>query len=486
MRNNYQSNNLIKGAVILADFILLNIILLIFVKFTPLMDGWSRVATKIFILMCNFGMVLAQIRFSTIVFQRIVKASDMLQRIIMLVMAESLMTYLLMKALSVRVAVGKKLLMIGAVLFVVLLVSRIIERYAVRRFRIIGRNSRTVTFVGNDQELMNVYKELTADPTTGYRINGYYADAEMGEWTKTLTSDDHITADNKPEKTNLEELPKLGTVADLIKKLKNSELAADELYVSLSRRDKSLIRQISRLCDQRVVRFFYVPVSVESIGISLKREMLNDMEVFTTYANPLENPTRRLVKRTFDIIMSILFLIPIALLFPFIYAIIKIQSPGPVFFKQQRTGLDGKSFTMLKFRSMHVNDDADKVQATENDPRKFPFGNFMRKSNIDEFPQFWNVLRGDMSIVGPRPHMLAHTEQYSHLIDKYMVRHFVKPGVTGWAQVTGFRGETKELWQMEGRVKRDIWYMENWSLWLDIQIIWMTAKTVFIHDNKAY
>ena len=164
----------------------------------------------------------------------------------------------------------------------------------------------------------------------------------------------------------------------------------------------------------------------------------------------------------------------------------KIQSPGPLFFKQLRTGLDGKDFEMLKFRSMHVNADADKVQATENDPRKYPFGNFMRKANIDEFPQFWNVLKGDMSIVGPRPHMLAHTEQYSALIDKYMVRHFVKPGVTGWAQVTGFRGETKELWQMEGRVKRDIWYMEHWSIWLDIRIIWLTVKTIFVHDEHAY
>ena len=125
---------------------------------------------------------------------------------------------------------------------------------------------------------------------------------------------------------------------------------------------------------------------------------------------------------------------------------------------------------------MHVNKDADKVQATKDDPRKYPFGNFMRKANIDELPQFLNVLKGDMSIVGPRPHMLAHTEMYSHLIDKYMVRHFVKPGVTGWAQVTGYRGETKELWQMEGRVKRDIWYMEHWSIWLDIRIIWLTIK----------
>lgn len=148
--------------------------------------------------------------------------------------------------------------------------------------------------------------------------------------------------------------------------------------------------------------------------------------------------------------------------------------------------MNGKEFKCYKFRSMHINKDADKIQATENDPRKFAFGNIMRKMNIDELPQFWNVLIGTMSIVGPRPHMLLHTETYAKLIDKYMVRHFVKPGVTGWAQVTGFRGETKELWQMEERVKRDIWYIENWSIWLDLRIIWRTAKQLVIHDENAY
>jgi putative colanic acid biosynthesis UDP-glucose lipid carrier transferase len=176
----------------------------------------------------------------------------------------------------------------------------------------------------------------------------------------------------------------------------------------------------------------------------------------------------------------------VALTFPVIWIIIKIQSPGPIIFKQERTGLDGESFKMYKFRSMHVNREADLKQALKDDPRKFPFGNLMRKTSIDELPQFWNVLKGDMSIVGPRPHMLAHTEMYAQLIKKYMVRHFVKPGITGWAQVKGYRGETKELWQMEGRVRRDIWYMENWSIWLDIRIVWLTFKSLFRHDENAY
>jgi putative colanic acid biosynthesis UDP-glucose lipid carrier transferase len=163
-----------------------------------------------------------------------------------------------------------------------------------------------------------------------------------------------------------------------------------------------------------------------------------------------------------------------------------MTSPGPVYFKQLRNGMNGKEFTCLKFRSMRVNADAGKVQATKDDPRKTKFGTFMRKTSIDELPQFINVLRGDMSLVGPRPHMLSHTKEYSALINKYMVRHLVKPGITGLAQVTGFRGETKELSQMEGRVRQDIWYVENWSFFLDIRILFLTVYNAIRGDKQAY
>ena len=177
--------------------------------------------------------------------------------------------------------------------------------------------------------------------------------------------------------------------------------------------------------------------------------------------------------------------------FPIVWLIvsivIKIQSPGPVFFLQERTGLDGKVFKCIKFRSMKVNNEADTLQATENDPRKFPFGNLMRKLNIDELPQFVNVFIGDMSVVGPRPHMLKHTEEYSTLINRFMLRHFVKPGITGLAQVSGFRGETRYIDQMEGRVKKDIEYIENWSFWLDIKIIIKTVTNMLGREKgNAY
>ena len=165
---------------------------------------------------------------------------------------------------------------------------------------------------------------------------------------------------------------------------------------------------------------------------------------------------------------------------------IKLSSPGPVFFKQKRSGEDGREFWCYKFRSMKVNTQCDTLQATENDPRKTRIGEIMRKTSVDELPQFINVLKGDMSIVGPRPHMLKHTEEYSNLINKFMVRHFVKPGITGWAQVTGYRGETKELWQMEGRVQRDIWYIEHWTFLLDLYIMYKTVYNAIRGEKEAY
>ena len=200
----------------------------------------------------------------------------------------------------------------------------------------------------------------------------------------------------------------------------------------------------------------------------------------------LNRHKNRALKRIFDIFFSIFALSGIAILLPFITFKIKRQSKGPVFFSQLRTGKNGKNFLCYKFRSMHINDEADLKQASEDDPRTFPFGLFMRQHNIDELPQFWNVLKGDMSVVGPRPHMLVHTEKYAKLIPEYMERHSVKPGVTGWAQVTGYCGEMKNLADAEERVKRDLWYIEHWSFKMDWHIIWMTVSAIWKRKLNTY
>ena len=456
----------------LVDMLMLNGILILFRMWNPTLQTWSLGRTETLWVVCNLAMALSMWKFSTIIHLRMVSGGDILRKVFELTVTQILIAYLIMKLIEVNRPIGWMLVDLGICQMLVMTVLRVLERLAIKQFRQLGMNTRTVTFVGDDSELSTLYTMLKGNPTLGYRVVGLYTNANP------IAEQDE--KDNK--------IPVFGTVSDLIEAVEREEplTLGDELYVCLSRREREKVKILSDYCDRHVIRFYYVPISVEQLGMRLKRELYEDMELFTTYEVPLEYPMHKSLKRLFDLVMSLIVLIVGIPLLPIVALIIKIQSPGPVFFRQERTGYNGKNFLCYKFRSMRVNKDADKLQATENDPRKFPFGNFMRKYNIDELPQFWNVFKGDMSVVGPRPHMLYHTEKYSQLIERYMVRHFVKPGITGWAQVTGYRGETRELWQMEKRVKQDIWYIENWTIWLDLRIIWMTFRTMVVHDKKAY
>lgn len=203
---------------------------------------------------------------------------------------------------------------------------------------------------------------------------------------------------------------------------------------------------------------------------------------------PLSRASNLLVKRVFDIVVSALFLVT---LFPLIFVVvgllIKLTSKGSIIFRQRRNGLNGAEFWCYKFRSMRLNDESDTLPASKDDPRKTKVGDLLRRTNIDELPQFFNVLMGDMSIVGPRPHMLLQTEEYSQLINSYSSRHLVKPGVSGWAQINGLRGEIKNTGDMKARVRADIWYMQHWSFALDTYIIYRTLVNMFCRcDNRAF
>lgn len=234
------------------------------------------------------------------------------------------------------------------------------------------------------------------------------------------------------------------------------------------------------------MRFYYVPQISPYLSRNFGQEHIGSVPVMAVLNNPLEKSYNAGVKRLFDILFSSAFLIVSPIIFIPVAIAIKLSSPGPVFFRQKRTGYMGEDFWCYKFRTMRVNDDADSVQASKNDPRKTRLGDFLRRTSIDELPQFINVLKGDMSVVGPRPHMLKHTEDYSRLINNYMVRHFIKPGITGWAQVMGYRGQTEELWQMEKRVEHDIWYIEHWTFLLDIKIIIRTVINAFHEEENAF
>ena len=261
----------------------------------------------------------------------------------------------------------------------------------------------------------------------------------------------------------------------------------NEIYSTISPAQNAGIYQLMRDADNACIHFKIVPDLGFIIKESVYIDYFKDMPVLSLRHEPLTQVENRIKKRVFDVIFSTLVIIFIlSWMIPLVALLIKLESKGPVFFKQLRTGRDKKIFSCLKFRSMKLNDESNTRQACKGDERITKMGSFLRKSNLDEFPQFLNVLWGHMSVVGPRPHMVKHTNDYSKLIDRYMIRQFLKPGITGWAQVNNLRGETKTLRQMQARVEHDIWYMEHWSQWLDIKIILMTIGTMVRGDKNAY
>ena len=261
-----------------------------------------------------------------------------------------------------------------------------------------------------------------------------------------------------------------------------------QVYCSLNPALKTdTVNEIIRNCENLFIDFYYVPNMDGYLHRSMTFSELGPLTVVKLRDEPLSNPVNAAIKRLFDIVASLMFLI---LVYPFVWCFVAIgttlSSPGPILFKQKRTGYKGRPFTMYKFRSMKVNADADKLQATADDPRKTKFGDFLRRTSIDELPQFINVLKVDMSIIGPPPHMELHTEMYTKLVDEYLVRHMVRPGLTGWAQVNGCRGETKTTEAMADRVRYDIWYIEHWTLGLDVKIMLKTIAQILGGDKQAY
>lgn len=235
-----------------------------------------------------------------------------------------------------------------------------------------------------------------------------------------------------------------------------------------------------------MVRIYLLPALISNVP-SASLNIVGDVALFKMIPEPLQSLEKALLKRTFDIIFSLVVIIFIlSWLTPIIAIIIRAESKGPVFFTQLRSGLDNKPFKCFKFRTMRVNDESDTRLVAKNDDRITKIGAFLRKTSIDEFPQFFNVLLGDMSVVGPRPMMLSVTEANKKIIEKFNVRHFVKPGITGWAQVTGSRGEIFSEEDMQRRIEKDVWYIQNWSFFLDLKIIFLTVYNLIKGDEQAY
>ena len=364
---------------------------------------------------------------------------------------------------------GKLLLLQAAITGFLYVLWHLFLRKVIGRIRRRGSNNYTVAMVGSDPNMLQVCQFLTDSYTEeGYRVLGMFTDRP-----------DEIPAG----------VPNLGSPEDAIQYVEKNGHSLKEILCSLNpATETDYVNRLVSTCESQMVRFKYVPGMEGYPKRKMNISQLGNVNVISLHEEPLNTPLAKFIKRSADVVFSFLFLIT---LFPLIWLFcaigIKLSSPGPVFFKQRRTGYEGKEFWCYKFRSMHQSADADTKQAEKGDSRVFNFGEFLRRSSIDELPQFINVFKGDMSLIGPRPHMLHHTDIYSDLIGDYMIRHLAKPGITGWAQVNGCRGETKELSEMKERVEKDIWYIEHWSVELDVFIFFLTLWQLIRHeDEKAY
>ena len=261
----------------------------------------------------------------------------------------------------------------------------------------------------------------------------------------------------------------------------------DELYCSITSLTDEQIEQLKDFADNNLKVLKFLPDNKEIYSRRMKMEYYGYLPILSLRDIPIEDPLNQFIKRAFDIILSIVVIVGIlSWLSPILALLIRLESKGPVFFRQKRNGLDYKEFYCYKYRSMRVNPDAHIHQVRKNDVRITKVGKFLRKTSMDELPQFINVLFGEMSVVGPRPHMVSHTHMYAERIDKFMVRHFVKPGITGLAQTSGYRGEVETENDIINRVKYDIFYLENWSLLLDVKIVFQTVFNALKGEDKAY
>ncbi|MDF1690470.1 MAG: undecaprenyl-phosphate glucose phosphotransferase [Cycloclasticus sp.] len=345
---------------------------------------------------------------------------------------------------------------------IVLLSLRTLLFLVLKYFRSQGYNSRQVSIVGANELSSQIIKHIQSKPFLGMRIEGLYDD-------RTINRDDHAV-----------DLI-IGDMKSLVDKVKSGDV--DIVYITLPMKADQRIKQLILDLSDTTASVYLIPDLYTYQLFNGQWSNLGGHPVVSVFETPF-NGVDAFLKRSQDVVLSLLILMFISPLLVVIAVAVKATSPGPVLFKQRRYGISGEDIYVWKFRSMTCEDDGDLVrQATKNDCRITPLGGFLRRTSLDELPQFFNVLLGDMSVVGPRPHAAAHNELYRSRIRGYMLRHAVKPGITGWAQINGWRGETDTLEKMEKRIECDHWYISNWSILLDIKIIFLTIFKGFVSKN---
>jgi undecaprenyl-phosphate galactose phosphotransferase/putative colanic acid biosynthesis UDP-glucose lipid carrier transferase len=325
-----------------------------------------------------------------------------------------------------------------------------------------GLNNKKVVIVGNNENGVALDAILRKELSYGYKVLGVFTDME-----------------------NVSGVNFLGKLNEIKEYIDSHDV--DELFFTLVDYDSKKIHDLIVFCEKRFIRFKILPnFQKYTLNRRVSIDFYDDLPILLLRNEPLENLFNKVIKRLFDVLFSLTIIISIlSWLYPIVAIMQKIFSKGPILFVQLRSGQDNIVFKCFKFRTMTINDMSDEMGTLDNDPRITPFGKILRKTRIDELPQFLNVLFGSMSVVGPRPHMLKHTEEYSELIDEFLIRHYVKPGITGWAQTTGYIDESRKLKEMQDKVKNDIYYIENWSFILDLKIIFLTIFNIFKGDTNA-
>ncbi len=331
-----------------------------------------------------------------------------------------------------------------------------------------GRNLSQILIVGCGEVARSFSNTIANNAYLGYRIKGF-----VGEGTQPNIADQY-----------------LGAIDQLAQVLERERV--DEVVIALPNTAIAKIGRIIAICENFPVQVRIIPDYFNFMSPRFGISRFGGFPLISIRANPLEQLHCRLIKRGFDLVFAILaFVAVFSWLWPLLALLIKIDSPGPVFFKQERWGKKNARIVCYKFRSMvkesrDVDENGHYQQATLHDPRVTRFGGFLRRSNLDELPQFINVLKGEMSIVGPRPHPTPMNLEIKDAVRHYQLRHLIQPGITGWAQVNGFRGETGDPELLRKRVESDIWYIENWSLLLDIKIVWLSVWLMLRGDPRAY
>lgn len=314
--------------------------------------------------------------------------------------------------------------------------------------------------------------------STAKKLESYFEEEGINTQLIGFTEDE----DNV---TELSRHPILSGIHNTIQIAKQYEV--EEIFSTITPEQNKYIYKLMSIAEKECIRFKIVPDLSLFINKPVYIDYIRDMPILSLRSEPLDDVGNRIKKRALDLIISSFVVVFIlSWLIPLIGLLIYLESKGPIIFSQLRTGKNNKSFRCYKFRSMRVNNESDSRQATKNDNRITKVGRFIRKTSLDEFPQFLNVLKGEMSLVGPRPHMVKHTVDYSKLVDQFMIRQFLKPGITGWAQINGYRGQITDDEQIKMRVISDLWYLENWTVWLDVRIIFLTIYKVFKGDEKAF